>query len=84
MNAVTRKELAALDAPTVNFELNGKAVTARADETILTVAKREGIDIPHLCFKEGLEAVGNCRACMVEINGEWYWHRRAAAMQPTA
>ncbi len=70
MNAVTRKELAALDAPTVNFELNGKAVCARADETILTVAKREGIDVPHLCFKEGLEAVGNCRACMVEINGE--------------
>ena len=70
MNAVTRQELAALDAPTVNFELNGKAVCARADETILTVAKREGIDVPHLCFKEGLEAVGNCRACMVEINGE--------------
>ncbi len=70
MNAVTRKELAALDAPTVSFELNGKAVTARADETLLTVAKREGIEIPHLCFMEGLEAVGNCRACMVEINGE--------------
>ncbi len=70
MNAVTRRELAALDAPTVNFELNGKAVTARADETLLAVAKREGIEIPHLCFKEGLEAVGNCRACMVEINGE--------------
>ena len=70
MNAVTRKEQAALDAPIVSFELNGKAVSARADETILTVAKREGIEIPHLCFKEGLEAVGNCRACMVEINGE--------------
>ena len=70
MNAVTRKELAALDAPTVSFELNGKAVTARADETILTIAKREGIEVPHLCFKEGLEAVGNCRSCMVEINGE--------------
>ncbi len=70
MNAVTRKELAALNAPTVSFELNGQAITARADETILTIAKREGIEIPHLCFKEGLEAVGNCRSCMVEINGE--------------
>ena len=40
MNAITRKEQAALDAPTVSFELNGKAVTARADETILSVAKR--------------------------------------------
>ena len=70
MNAITRRELAQLDGPTVSFELNGKAVTARSDETLLTVAKREGIDIPHLCFKEGLQAVGNCRACMVEIDGE--------------
>ena len=70
MNAVTRRELAELDSPRVSFELNGKAVTARADETILTVAKREGIEVPHLCFMEGLAAVGNCRACMVEIDGE--------------
>jgi formate dehydrogenase major subunit len=70
MNAVTRQAMAALAAPTVEFELNGKAVTARADETLLSVAKREGIEVPHLCFKEGLQAVGNCRACMVEIAGE--------------
>jgi formate dehydrogenase major subunit len=70
MNAITRKEYASLDAPVVNIELNGQQVTARTNETILQVAKREGIDIPHLCFKEGMEAVGNCRACMVEINGE--------------
>ena len=69
MNAVTRQALAAMDVPTVEFELNGKAVTARADETLLSVAKREGIEVPHLCFKEGLQAVGNCRACMVEIAG---------------
>ncbi len=70
MNAITRRELAALDSPAVVFEINGKVVTARADETLLSVAKREGIAVPHLCFTEGLEAVGNCRACMVEINGE--------------
>jgi len=70
MNAITRNELAELDAPVVEFELNGKPVSGRATETIIEVAKREGIDIPHLCYKEGLDAVGNCRACMVEINGE--------------
>ena len=70
MNAITRQELAELDAPLVNFSLNGQEVTGRTNESILQVAKREGIDIPHLCFKEGLEAVGNCRACMVEIDGE--------------
>ena len=70
MNAITRQELAELDAPLVSFSLNGREVSGRATETLLTVAKREGVEIPHLCFKEGLEAVGNCRACMVEINGE--------------
>jgi formate dehydrogenase major subunit len=60
----------ALDAPLVSFSLNGREVTGRATDSILQIAKQEGIDIPHLCYKEGLEAVGNCRACMVEINGE--------------
>jgi formate dehydrogenase major subunit len=70
MNAVTRQELSALDKPTVSFSLNGREVTGRATDTILQIAKQEGVEIPHLCYKEGLEAVGNCRACMVEINGE--------------
>ncbi len=70
MNAVTRRERAALDAPTVEFTLNGRAVCGRADEPLLEVARREGVEIPHLCYKPGLEAVGNCRACVVEIAGE--------------
>ncbi|WP_293603578.1 formate dehydrogenase subunit alpha [Polaromonas sp. UBA4122] len=70
MNAITRREIAQLDAPLVTFNLNGRDVTGRANETLLQVAKREGVEIPHLCYKEGLEPVGNCRACMVEINGE--------------
>src|SRR5690349_9946816 len=39
-------------------------------ETILQAAKREGVDIPHLCHKDGLEPAGNCRACVVQIEGE--------------
>ncbi len=70
MNAVTRKEKAALAAPTVSFELNGHPVVGRADEPIIEMARRHGVDIPHLCYKPGLEAVGNCRACVVEVNGE--------------
>ncbi len=70
MNAITRHELAQLDVPLVSFSLNGREVTGRATETLLQVAKREGVEIPHLCYMEGLEAVGNCRSCMVEINGE--------------
>lgn len=70
MNAITRKEQALLDAPIVKFELNGQAVSARADQTILQVARDQGIEVPHLCYKDGLEKAGNCRACMVEIAGE--------------
>jgi formate dehydrogenase major subunit len=70
MNAVTRHELAQLDAPTVSFKLNGREVTARADETLIEVADREGVEIPRLCYTDDLDAVGNCRACMVEIKGE--------------
>jgi len=70
MNAVSRSEAAQLVSPTVSFELNGQAVTGRADRTIIEFAKDVGVDIPHLCYKEGLATVGNCRACVVEIAGE--------------
>ena len=54
------------------FTLDGRVVSARPGETIWQVAKREGIDIPHLCWlpEPGYRADGNCRACMVEVEGE--------------
>jgi len=56
----------------INFTLDGKDVEAGPDETIWQVAAREGIEIPHLCWlpEPGYRADGNCRACMVEIEGE--------------
>jgi formate dehydrogenase major subunit len=56
----------------LNFTLDGKVVSARPGETIWQVAKRERIEIPHLCWlpEPGYRADGNCRACMVEIEGE--------------
>ncbi|MCG6659916.1 molybdopterin-dependent oxidoreductase, partial [Halomonas campisalis] len=52
--------------------LDGAEVTAYAGETLWQVAKRAGETIPHLCFKDapGYRSDGNCRACMVEIEGE--------------
>ncbi len=70
MNAITRAERAQFEAPTVTFTLNGREVTGLSTETIIEIADREGIEIPRLCYKEGLDAVGNCRSCMVEIKGE--------------
>jgi formate dehydrogenase major subunit len=56
----------------VKFTLDGKDVEALPGETIWQVAKRQGIEIPHLCYspEPGYRADGNCRACMVEIEGE--------------
>src|SRR5471032_3111680 len=56
----------------VKFILDGKEVEALEGETIWQVAKRLGTDIPHLCYspEPGYRADGNCRACMVEIEGE--------------
>ncbi|WP_428415763.1 formate dehydrogenase subunit alpha [Methylibium sp.] len=70
MNAPLTSKLLAPQAATVEFSLDGRTVTAGADETIWTVAKREGTTIPHLCHKEGLTPAGNCRACVVEVEGE--------------
>ena len=54
----------------VSFTLNGTSVVGRSDETILQTATRHGVDIPRLCYKDGLRPDGNCRTCMVEIKGE--------------
>ena len=57
---------------TICFSLDGQTVEARPDETIWQVAARVGTEIPHLCYapEPGYRADGNCRACMVEIEGE--------------
>jgi formate dehydrogenase major subunit len=70
MNAISRIDRAALQGAAVRFEINGRQVEAFANELLIEVARREGIEIPHLCYKEGMEEVGNCRSCMVEIAGE--------------
>lgn len=62
MNAVLK--------PKIAFQLNGREVTAEPGETILQVADREGLEVPRLCYRDGMDAVGNCRACVVEVKGE--------------
>src|SRR6202008_970556 len=54
----------------VTFTLNGKTVVARDNQTLLQAANDQGIEIPRLCYMEGMRADGNCRTCMVEIKGE--------------
>ena len=56
----------------IRFTLDGSEVEAHEGETIWQVAHRLGADIPHLCYapEPGYRADGNCRACMVEVEGE--------------
>jgi formate dehydrogenase major subunit len=54
----------------IAFTLDGRAVQAEAGQTLLDVARREGIAIPQLCHRDGLAPAGNCRACVVEVDGE--------------
>jgi formate dehydrogenase major subunit len=68
--APVRRKAAANGSTGVAFTLNGTAMTARDDETILQAADRHGVEIPRLCYKDGYRPDGNCRVCMVEIEGE--------------
>ncbi len=54
------------------FTLDGEQVIAEPGQTIWEVAHSRGLVIPHLCHKPdpGYRPDGNCRACMVEIEGE--------------
>ena len=58
--------------PTVTISLNGKEVTVPEGYTIWEAANGRGLKIPHLCHKPapGYRSDGNCRACMVEVEGE--------------
>ena len=56
----------------ISFTLDAVAVEATPKETLWQVAARHGLDIPHLCYapEPDYRPDGNCRACMVEIEGE--------------
>jgi formate dehydrogenase major subunit len=60
------------DAQRIPFHLDGRQVEAFPGETIWQVARRHDIEIPHLCFapEPGYRPDGNCRVCVVEVEGE--------------
>ncbi len=69
----------------ITFVLNGEEVEAAPGETIWQAAKGQGVEIPHLCYQPepGYQPDGNCRACMVEIEGERVL-AASCVRQPTA
>ena len=49
--------------------IDGRELTFNAGETILQVARRNGMDIPTLCYLKGASPTGACRICVVEVEG---------------
>jgi NADH dehydrogenase/NADH:ubiquinone oxidoreductase subunit G len=53
----------------ISVTLNGKAVEAKPDTTILELASENGVAIPTMCFHKDLSPTGACRLCVVEVAG---------------
>ena len=53
----------------INCTINGKAISIEENTTILEAARQNGIDIPTLCYLKGVNEIGSCRLCMVEVQG---------------
>ena len=53
----------------ITFKIDGQDIAAREDETILELARQNGIRIPTLCYLESVTPWGGCRLCMVEVKG---------------
>ena len=54
----------------IEFTLDGVTVHAEPGTTLWEAARAQGVHLPHLCHAPGLRPDGNCRACMVEVDGE--------------
>ena len=53
----------------IRFKLNGKELSARAGQSVLSSALEQGHHIPHLCYAEGLSSGGGCSLCLMEVRG---------------
>ena len=53
----------------MQITINGRNIEAAEGSTILQTARREGIEIPTLCYLEGVNDIGSCRLCVVELSG---------------
>lgn len=54
----------------INLTIDGRSVSVPKGSTIIEAAQRIHVDIPHLCYMEGVSSYGGCRVCVVEIEGE--------------
>lgn len=53
----------------IELKIDNQVIETQEGETVLEAALRNGIHIPHLCFHPCLSIAGNCRICLVQVNG---------------
>ena len=53
----------------VQVKINGMPFSVPKDSTVLEAARYAGIDIPTLCYLKGINEIGACRMCVVEVKG---------------
>ena len=53
----------------IEFEIDGKLVFANQGDSIISIADREGIDVPRFCYHKKLSVAANCRMCLVDVEG---------------
>ena len=53
----------------IEIEIDGKVVHGYSGESLISIADREGIDIPRFCYHKKLSVAANCRMCLVDIEG---------------
>ena len=51
----------------INLTINDRQVEVKEGTTVLEAARQMGINIPTLCFYEGVKPYGGCRLCLVEV-----------------
>lgn len=66
----------------ITFTIDGQTVQAKEGETILEVARREGISIPTLCYHPAVEPYGACRMCTVEVEQRGWTKLEASCTVP--
>ena len=54
----------------VNLTIDGRSVSVPEGTTIMKAAASAGIMIPHLCYLEGINEIGACKVCVVEMQGK--------------
>ena len=53
-----------------NLTIDGRQISVEENTTIMEAARSVGIQIPSLCYLKGINEIGACRVCVVELEGK--------------